>query len=189
MNSRNLRAFFIFLAAGLASAQTPGSNDDPGIIDHAECALFTGKREKIVAGGAGANKVSGLGRITENVASRLGWTQSFVPGGSRTGALQQDPLAGLGTIDRNLFGEMSKAGVIPAERTNDFEFIRRVTLDLTGRIPDPIRAQSFLADASVTARPSPEGSARPGSSSGPPVSSTCRRTCPRATIRAPPRGT
>ena len=147
MNSRNRQGFCIFLAAaGLASAQAPNSKDDPGIVDHADCALFTAKREKIVAGGIGANKTSSLGPLTADVTSRLGWTESFVPGGSRTGALQQDPLAGLGMIDRNLFGEMNKAGVIPAERTNDFEFIRRAALDLTGRIPDPIRVQSFIAD-------------------------------------------
>ena len=144
MNSKNRRALFIlFTSSCMTFAQEP----DTGILDHADCALFTGKREKIVAGGSmRGNGLSNIGRLTSDVASRLGWSQEFVPGGSRTGSLQQDPLAGLGTKKHNKFGEMSNAGIVPAERTNDFEFIRRATLDLTGRIPDPIRVQSFVAE-------------------------------------------
>ena len=145
----------IFLIFSLASAcQLPGQapvlpNDDPGIVDHADCAFFTGKRDQIAQGGQnGTPKAqTSIGRLTMDVTSQLGISREFVPGGSRTGGLQQDPLAGLGTIDRNLFGAMIQAGVTPADRTNDFEFIRRVTLDLTGRIPDPVRVQSFVADS------------------------------------------
>ena len=36
--------------------------------------------------------------------------------------------------------------------TTDWEFIRRVTLDLTGRIPDPARVLSFVADTTPTKR-------------------------------------
>jgi hypothetical protein len=38
--------------------------------------------------------------------------------------------------------------VRPAPKTTDWEFIRRVTLDLTGRIPQPGRVLSFVADTS-----------------------------------------
>ena len=40
----------------------------------------------------------------------------------------------------------------PAARTTDAEYIRRVTLDLTGRIPDPARVVAFLADTRVNKR-------------------------------------
>ena len=152
MNLRTRQIFLILIteSACLLSAQIPIlENGDPGIVDHAECAFFTGKREQIAQGGMNGSPkmLTHIGNLTMEVAGRLGGSQEFIPGGSRTGGLQQNPLAGLGAIDRNLFGAMMQAGVTPADRTNDFEFIRRVTLDLTGRIPDPARVQSFVADS------------------------------------------
>src|SRR6185295_15893895 len=44
------------------------------------------------------------------------------------------------------------AGVAPAPPTNDYEFIRRVTLDLTGRIPTAARVTSFVADTAADKR-------------------------------------
>src|SRR3974377_63577 len=38
--------------------------------------------------------------------------------------------------DDEILGKMSADGVPPAPLTSDAEFLRRVTLDLTGRIPD-----------------------------------------------------
>src|SRR5258708_38737529 len=63
----------------------------------------------------------------------------------------QDP-SNLATIDKYLFADMQANGVTPADKTNDFEFIRRVTLDLTGRIPTPARVLSFTADPSPDKR-------------------------------------
>ena len=40
----------------------------------------------------------------------------------------------------------------PAPKTTDWEFIRRVTLDLTGRIPTPDRVLSFVADTTPDKR-------------------------------------
>lgn len=58
----------------------------------------------------------------------------------------------LGLIDRHLFETMERAGVRPAPRTDDFEFIRRVTLDLTGRVPTPERLLAFIQDSSPEKR-------------------------------------
>ncbi len=58
---------------------------------------------------------------------------SLIPGGSRTGQLQS--FASDNPVDIAIFGELQKRNIPPAERTGDFEFARRVTLDLTGRIP------------------------------------------------------
>ncbi len=66
-----------------------------------------------------------------------------VPGGSRTGGTTT--LNNLGLVDKYLFSAMADAGVEPADQTTDYEFIRRVTLDLTGRIPDPNTVLSFVA--------------------------------------------
>ena len=44
------------------------------------------------------------------------------------------------------------ASVAPAPATTDYEFIRRVTLDLTGRIPTPAKVLNFVADTTPTKR-------------------------------------
>jgi hypothetical protein len=57
-----------------------------------------------------------------------------------------------GYVDDEIFGKMDADHVVPAPLASDAEFLRRVTLDLTGRIPDAASAASFLADASPDKR-------------------------------------
>ena len=47
-------------------------------------------------------------------------------------------------IDRLISAKMSADGVSPAPRTSDTEFLRRIYLDLSGRIPTPDQAERFL---------------------------------------------
>jgi len=116
--------------------------------NHAEfsnCIHFTGLRDKI-AGGVRkgiAGKASAAATVTAEVASKLAR-----PEASWARAAAQEPITAdpQGTIDTNLFAVMSEQGVKAAPKTNDYEFIRRVTLDLTGRIPTAERVQSFIAD-------------------------------------------
>src|SRR5437868_12751559 len=51
-------------------------------------------------------------------------------------------------IDTDLFAAMRKDHVVPTQVASDEEFLRRVTLDLTGQIPDAVTVQAFLADTS-----------------------------------------
>ncbi|KAA0252294.1 DUF1553 domain-containing protein [Acidobacteria bacterium ACD] len=55
-------------------------------------------------------------------------------------------------VDEEIFGAMDAAGVVPAPLSGDAEFLRRVTLDLTGRIPDWVTVKAFLADGSAGKR-------------------------------------
>ncbi len=55
-------------------------------------------------------------------------------------------------IDQLINNKMSTDGVQPAPATTDSEFLRRIYLDLTGRIPTPQQAANFLADTSPTKR-------------------------------------
>lgn len=55
-------------------------------------------------------------------------------------------------IDDEIFGKMKTDGIRPAPMSSDEEFLRRVTLDLTGQIPDPATVQAFLADKSADKR-------------------------------------
>ncbi len=49
-------------------------------------------------------------------------------------------------IDNILFDKMASDGIQSAPLTSDAEFLRRVTLDLTGQIPSPETVNSFLND-------------------------------------------
>lgn len=48
-------------------------------------------------------------------------------------------------IDQRLFAKMAADNVQPASPASDAEFLRRVSVDLTGRIPTPEAAEAFLA--------------------------------------------
>jgi hypothetical protein len=47
-------------------------------------------------------------------------------------------------IDQHLFGAMKRDSIPHAPLTNDYEFCRRVYLDLTGRIPAPEQLKAFV---------------------------------------------
>ncbi|MBM3727959.1 MAG: DUF1553 domain-containing protein [Acidobacteria bacterium] len=49
-------------------------------------------------------------------------------------------------IDEFIFSKMEKSGVPHAPIASDEEFLRRVTLDLTGRLPSPETIRAFTAD-------------------------------------------
>jgi hypothetical protein len=55
-------------------------------------------------------------------------------------------------IDSYLFSRMEADGVVPAPLSTDAEFLRRVTLDLTGRIPSWEEAEQFLSSAAADKR-------------------------------------
>src|SRR5262245_3086057 len=55
-------------------------------------------------------------------------------------------------IDDYIFGRMEKDGVKPAPMSSDFEFLRRVTLDLTGRIPSLPDLYAFAGDPNPNKR-------------------------------------
>lgn len=55
-------------------------------------------------------------------------------------------------IDQHLFDKMARAGVNSAPLSTDEEFLRRVTLDLTGRLPEPNAVRQFLLDTSANKR-------------------------------------
>ncbi|MDQ1474331.1 MAG: hypothetical protein QOJ99_5811, partial [Bryobacterales bacterium] len=55
-------------------------------------------------------------------------------------------------IDRYIFADLQTNNIMPADRTTDYEFMRRVTLDLTGRIPTPDRVIQFVQDPNENKR-------------------------------------
>lgn len=158
------------LAAGIAAsglwmmrAQEPQQNPDELKIQHADCAFFGPQRERFVP--RDASERFRLSRMTAQVTSMLGnqmASQSVepataampsAPGGSRTFTKGQAAGSSSGNlIDVFIYQAFNQQGVKPAGKTDDFEFIRRVTLDLTGRIPVADRVVSFVADGAPDKR-------------------------------------
>jgi hypothetical protein len=56
------------------------------------------------------------------------------------------PLVAENLIDRHIFARLAKEGVPAAAGAGDAEFLRRVHLDLTGKLPSAEAARKFLAD-------------------------------------------
>jgi hypothetical protein len=142
----------ILATAACALAQDP----EPGVpdytVEHPECALFGPKYNQYVAkaintSGPTPHQAS-LSALTSAVAAVLP-----IPPGSRTDTFQKElQAATAGSIDYFIFGALASAGVQAAPATTDYEFIRRVTLDLTGRIPTPDRVTIFIADSTPDKR-------------------------------------
>ena len=49
-------------------------------------------------------------------------------------------------IDDYVFTKLRKFNIVPADLSNDAEFLRRVCLDVAGTLPPPARVTQFLAD-------------------------------------------
>ncbi|MBD3673532.1 MAG: DUF1549 domain-containing protein [Planctomycetaceae bacterium] len=55
-------------------------------------------------------------------------------------------------VDELVVNKLSKLGVVPSDVCTDEEFLRRVTLDITGTLPTPAEVKQFLADSSSNKR-------------------------------------
>jgi len=146
----------LLLALGIIPAQE-AAEDESIEVQHSDCALFgAGGRHLSESGlAAQARRRYALSQLTEEVmlasaASKGTRKNEVVPGGSRTDLFQQ--LDQLGTIDGNLFRAMQEAGANPSPKTDDYTFMRRVTLDLTGRVPAYNRLLQFINDNSADKR-------------------------------------
>jgi len=61
-------------------------------------------------------------------------------------------LAATTEIDRHVLAKLRKLGIIPSDVAGDAEFLRRVSLDLTGTLPAPSEVEAFLVDSSPDKR-------------------------------------
>jgi hypothetical protein len=65
---------------------------------------------------------------------------------------QYPPVPAPTAIDRLVVEKLRKLGVVPSDLCTDAEFLRRVSLDLTGTLPTAAEVEQFLADASPNKR-------------------------------------
>jgi hypothetical protein len=139
----------LLVFTGSLSAQSETS-DQQLPVEHADCPYFGPQRERFVDESVrmslGMKASHQLSSMTAAVGKMLG----YVPGGSRTYNYDQSHAAG--SIDSYIFADLQAKNITPAPKTTDWEFIRRVTLDLTGRIPNPDRVLSFVADTAPDKR-------------------------------------
>ena len=120
-------------------------------VPHAECTFFTAKREHFLRAGLGADllEMTRRAELTASVSAAL--PQASFPSRSRSGAYWYASQGG-DSIDEIIFNALKIRGIPPAASTTDTEFLRRVTLDLTGRIPTIDEVVDFLNDPSAGKR-------------------------------------
>ncbi|MFN7923831.1 MAG: DUF1553 domain-containing protein [Bryobacteraceae bacterium] len=118
-------------------------------VNHAECALFGPERDALTAGMRLApRRQFQLSNATLDVMARLGAATRYA-----LETPQPPPEAtAQGIIDRYIFDKLKAAGVSPAPMTDDYEFARRVTFDLTGRPLTLDRLRQFITDKSPDKR-------------------------------------
>jgi len=142
----------VFSGALIVSAQDgPVISTGPLTGVHAECSYFGADRDGLAGTGLGtaayaAHHARDLSALTDAVRRLM----ATPPPGSPTYNYGQTHEAG--SIDSYLQADWKANGITPAPPTTDWEFIRRVTLDLTGRIPDPAGVLTFVANTSPTKR-------------------------------------
>ncbi|MBI3933417.1 MAG: DUF1549 domain-containing protein, partial [Acidobacteria bacterium] len=113
-----------------------------------ECTFFTNFPQYSVRGPDSLQgvEISGAGfrRMSEASAQTEEVSRSLPPlNGSREPNYQGPWVS---RIDSHIFSVQQQKNIQPATLTTDAEFLRRVTIDLTGRIPTAAQVQQFLAD-------------------------------------------
>lgn len=144
-------AFSLLIPAGSIpmAAQSTGAIE---LADHSECAFFGANREKFMKSSlnaAGAPEESALSKTTRIVVNSLhpnsiSFTTAVEPGSVTNASFLVPPAPD--SIDFYIQQDLKANRITPADKTDDYTFIRRVTLDLTGRIPTPERITAFIND-------------------------------------------
>jgi hypothetical protein len=81
----------------------------------------------------------------------VGVTQVILPVSDKVGPKYPDVPAPT-KVDELVVAKLRKLGVVPSEVCSDGEFLRRVSLDMTGTLPTPEEVEAFLADPSPSKR-------------------------------------
>ncbi len=118
----------VFFGVGSMHAQKPATDKAKYADEHADDKLNPARPDKQV------------GNLTNDVAAKLPHVGS------------DQPLAIRNLIDQNLFKAMERDKVPHAPMSNDYEFCRRVYLDLIGRIPTPEQLKIFVSSRDANKR-------------------------------------
>ncbi len=124
------RLYFALLVALATPAepQVAPATDDKALPAAAHAPLFR-------------PKANTAGKLTERVTAEL-----------PRPAITSKPIAHRNFIDDEIFGKLQRDRVPHAPLATDLEFLRRIKLDLTGRIPTPAEVREFVADKTPNKR-------------------------------------
>jgi hypothetical protein len=130
-----------------------GQADDQ--TSHPECSYFGPNRSRFVEAAlrraaTQPQRIHDLSSMTEQVTRMRSYAAAG--SGAYSRAYSPDQPYAAGSIDAYIFADLQANNITPAPRTTDWEFIRRASLDITGRIPNPERVLSFAADAAPDKR-------------------------------------
>ncbi len=153
MTGPSMRATAISVFAGLiltgapSFAQERANTTEPLGVEHSECSFLGPERGRFLKSGLAAqrNREYDYSRLTVEVTRQL-------PKLAYSARTDVREAASNNIIDKHLTQVWADNGVKPAPRSDDYEFLRRVTLDLTGRIPTADKVQSFVGDESTDKR-------------------------------------
>ncbi len=129
-----------------AELRSASISQQMSVVD-SECTFFGAQRDRFLPR-ANRTSDSGPGLLTRQFqASARGIAEvarakPFVSAASGNGGL----------VDQYIYNALSANGIQPADLTTDYEFIRRVSLDLTGRIPTAAAVTQFVASVDPNKR-------------------------------------
>ncbi len=146
MKQRFLAVFFGLAAAGGGWWMIKAQDSGASVTAHAECTFFGPQRERFLRGSSGHLRAE----MTAQVTAMLGNAGAPLTHGAPPPHMAGDKNTNL--IDYYVWQSFKENNVTPAARTTDYEFIRRVYLDLTGRIPTAAQVSAFVADTTANKR-------------------------------------
>jgi hypothetical protein len=88
--------------------------------------------------------VPGPAAITVNYMGQVAAAKIIVPQELLDGKFPATPIGN--PIDRLVWSDLKKLGILPSELCDDSTFLRRTSLRVLGRLPTPDEARAFLAD-------------------------------------------
>src|SRR5262249_25147179 len=94
-------------------------------------------------------EMSGEAAVMARYQGQVAVFRASVPLGGTTPTYAFAPKT---VVDRYTHKKWKELGVVPSELCSDEQFIRRVSLDLTGTLPTPAQVKAFLADKSADRR-------------------------------------
>jgi hypothetical protein len=136
--------FFVSPLFGVALVTSCFAADEEEVIPSAKDCSFNSAPEEFL---------SAQSRIRTEISDRLrklGAARLSASAAPSTVAASSVPRRNF--IDEQIFGKMAQAGADSAPLTTDEEFVRRITLDVTGRIPTAQQVRDFIAIADPNKR-------------------------------------
>ncbi|MBI3412265.1 MAG: DUF1553 domain-containing protein [Planctomycetes bacterium] len=89
-------------------------------------------------------ELSGEAAVMARYQGQVAVFRATVPLGMKTPDYKFEPKT---VVDRSTHKKWQELGVVPSDLCSDEQFIRRVSLDITGTLPTPDQVKKFLADS------------------------------------------